>query len=136
MEDQTITGSCLCGEVEYQLRQPHIWFQYCHCSRCRKRSGTAHAANILIRPDQLSWLAGEDRLGRYELPEAKSFATCFCTRCGSPLPWATKNGKWMVVPAGSLNEDPGCRPERNIHWASRAPWYCHASELEAFPEIP
>jgi hypothetical protein len=136
MTEHAIKGSCLCGEVEYEVHQPYVWFQYCHCSRCRKRSGAAHAANILIRPDQLSWLAGEDRLGRYELPEAKAFANCFCTRCGSPLPWVTNNGKWVVVPAGSLNEDPEIRPERNIHWASRAPWYCHAGELPTFAEIP
>ena len=136
MDDTTIAGSCLCGAVEYQLIAPFVWFQYCHCSRCRKRSGTAHAANILIRPGQLKWNSGEELLSRYELPEAKSFASCFCSRCGSPLPWVTKNGKWVIVPAGSLDEDPGCRPERSIHWASKAPWYCHVNDLPTFSELP
>ena len=55
---------------------------------------------------------------------------------GSALPWTTKNGRWVVVPAGSLDVDPGARPERNIFWDSRAPWYTHAAELPTFAEVP
>jgi len=136
MTTNEITGSCLCGAVRFQLTPPYTWFQYCHCSRCRKRTGSAHTANILMSADQIEWLSGEELLGRYELPEAKSFSTCWCTRCGSALPWLTKNGRWVVVPAGSLDVDPGARPERNIYFDSRAPWYSHAAELPTFAEIP
>jgi len=136
MEHSAAIGSCLCGEVTYEIRPPYTWFQYCHCSRCRKRSGTAHAANILIAAGQLSWTSGEDQLTRYELPDAKSFGTSFCAICGSQLPRVTRNGTWAVVPAGTLDADPGIRPERNIYWDSRASWYHSTDDLPSFSEGP
>jgi hypothetical protein len=90
----------------------------------------------LIAAGQLSWTSGEDKLTRYELPEAKSFGTSFCAICGSQLPRVTRNGKWAMVPAGTLDEDPGIRPERNIYWESRAPWYVTVNDLPFFSEGP
>ena len=60
----------------------------------------------------------------------------FCTTCGSSLPWRTKNGRWVVVPAGSLNDDPQARPERNIFWDSRPEWSLAVGDLPTFAEIP
>jgi hypothetical protein len=136
VETSTVKGSCLCGGVTYEIRPPFEWFQYCHCSRCRKRSGSGHAANILIAAEHLVWDSGQERVTRYELPEAKSFGTSFCSTCGSQLPRVTRNGKWAIVPAGSLDDDPGVRPERNIYWDSRAPWYVPVGEINTHAETP
>ena len=136
MEARAVEGSCLCGQVRYRVRPPYTWFQYCQCSRCRKRTGSAHSANILIAAEQIEWLAGDDSLSSYQLPEANSYATCWCTNCGSALPWTTKNGKWVLVPAGGLDGDPGIRPERKIFVASGAPWCESAATLPAFDTIP
>jgi len=132
----TFKGSCLCGAVAYEVKAPVTSFQYCHCSRCRKVSGTAHASNILVKAEQLSWTQGEQQLARFELPEAKAFASCFCKVCGSSLPWVTKNGRWVVVPAGTLDEDPGITPQRSIFWGSRSPWYHAVNELDCFETVP
>jgi hypothetical protein len=59
---------------------------------------------------------------RYDLPQARSFATSFCRVCGSPLPHLTRSGREVIVPAGSLDDDPGVGPSLNAHWSSRAPW--------------
>jgi hypothetical protein len=129
-------GSCVCGAVHYELRAPYRFFQYCHCSRCRKRSGSIHAANIAVLVDQFSWLSGEEHVKRFELPSAKSWSNCFCELCGCGLPWKTKNGKAFIVPAGSLDDDPGERPTRNIHMASRAVFEVPASTLPGFEAEP
>lgn len=136
MTDKKITGSCLCGEVAYQYTGPVKVFQYCHCSRCRKFTGAAHAANIIIDPAQFQWTSGEASVGRYELPDAKHFATAFCKKCGSSLPWLSKSGKAMVIPAGTLDDDPGERPRHNIFMAYRAPWYTDADSLPKYDELP
>jgi len=83
---KSIKGSCLCQAVSYQFHGPEYVFQYCHCSRCRKFTGSAHASNIIVDPKQFEWLSGEDQVGRFEHPQAKHFATCFCKTCGSSLP--------------------------------------------------
>lgn len=129
-------GSCLCQAVTYQFDGPEFVFQYCHCSRCRKFTGSAHAANILVDPVKFKWLTGEALVGRFEHPEAKHFATCFCTRCGSSLPWQSKSGGAVVIPAGTLDEDPGIQPTQNIFFASRAPWRVAVEDLVQFDELP
>jgi len=133
---KTINGSCLCNAITYRFSGPELVFQYCHCSRCRKFSGSAHSANIIVRPNQFEWLSGEDLIGRFELPEAKYFATCFCTRCGSSLPWLTRNNSAVVIPAGTLDEDPGIKPAHNIFWHDRAPWREEVQDLAQFDELP
>ena len=133
---QPVSGSCLCGQVRYQVNGGIKVFQYCHCSRCRKFSGSAHAANILLAPAQFEWLAGEALLGRYEPAETRHFATSFCRNCGSSMPWLAKSGQVVVVPAGSLDQDPQIQPSQNIHYDSRAPWYRSVAELPKYDRLP
>jgi hypothetical protein len=135
MSDKT-PGSCLCGAVRFAIEGESRVFQYCHCSRCRKGSGSAHAANLFVDKEQLTWEVGEDHVQRFELPEAKWWSRAFCKSCGASMPWLSRNGKSFIVPAGALDEDPGTRPTRNIYFGSAAPWYVHASELEIFDTVP
>lgn len=129
MAETKIAGGCLCGTVRYELAPEFITYRYCFCSRCRKLRGTAHAANLFIEPGRFSWLAGEEHIQSYTLPGAR-FGNCFCTECGSPVPRLAQGGKSMLIPAGSLDEDPGQRPECAIFWDSRATWLPVADKLE------
>jgi len=130
------TGGCLCGEVSYEVSGSLGVFQYCHCSRCRKFTGSAFAANIIVTPDQFEWTKGEELLGRYEIEDAKHFATSFCKSCGSSLPWQSKSKKAMIIPAGTLNSDPEIRPFQNIFYESKADWFTDPSELVKYDELP
>ena len=136
MENKKISGSCLCGEVTYQFTGPIKIFQYCHCSRCRKFTGSAHASNIIIDPAQFQWLSGEESLQRFEVKEASHFATTFCLKCGSSLPWRTQSGKAIVIPAGTLDDDPEVKPVHNIFYAHKASWYESVDDLIKYDELP
>lgn len=136
MSDQRVTGSCLCGRVSYAVSGNLGIFQYCNCSRCRKFTGSAFAANMLILPADFEWLTGEEHVSRYELKEAKHFATSFCSHCGSSLPWLGQTGRAVVIPAGTLDKDPGIRPSQNIFCASRALWYTDPASLPEYDELP
>ena len=133
---ENIKGSCLCQAVTYQYHGPEYVFQYCHCSRCRKFTGSAHASNIIVDPKQFEWLSGEELLGRFEHPEAKHFATCFCKTCGSSLPWMAKSGRALIIPAGTLDQDPGIRPTQNIFWQDRADWREEVGSLPKHDQLP
>ena len=136
MSDKKIKGSCLCGEVTYQYSGPVKVFQYCHCSRCQKITGSAHASNIIIDPEQFEWLSGEKSVGRFELPEAKYFASSFCTTCGSSLPWITQSRTAVIIPAGTLDDDPGVKPIHNIFFADKACWFEFANDLVKYDALP
>ncbi len=116
-------GSCLCGAVKYNVKGPFIRFFFCHCSRCRRSTGTAHAANIFTRAGNVSFISGEEKIKRFDLPEAAQFSRAFCTECGSPVPYVSRDGKVNVVPAGSLTTFDERKVDANVHWDSRAVWY-------------
>jgi hypothetical protein len=125
----------LCRSVAYEVELPAKRFVHCHCSRCRKATGTAHASNLIVQAAAFSWISGVDHVRRYDLPTAKSFATNFCTVCGSPLPHHTRSGREVIVPAGSLDDDPQSKPEAHISWSSRASWYEHGDGVPVSGDV-
>ncbi len=135
-DNKALKGSCLCGKVRYEVTGNLGIFQYCHCSRCQKVTGSAFAANMLVLPDDFKWLDGEEYVGRYELASAKHYATSFCKSCGSFLPWAIQSGKTVVVPAGTLDDCPPLKPTQNVFCASRAKWYESPSNLPEYDGLP
>ena len=131
-----VRGSCLCKTVQYEVELPFVRFVCCHCSRCRKATGSAHAANGFAKPEHFRWLSGVDAVRRYDMPEATRFALQFCGNCGSKVPHLTRDRAGVIIPMGSMDDDPQARPERVIYWASRAPWYREASELPRNDTMP
>lgn len=136
VNDYRVKGSCLCGSVTYEITGHMGIFQYCHCSRCRKFTGSAHASNLFVKKDDFRWLSGEEHIGTYTPGETKYFRTCFCKNCGSTLPWLEKSGRTMVVGAGTLDEDPQIKPKWNIFTASKAPWHEETSNLPKYDTLP
>ena len=136
MSGNIVNGSCLCGKVSYHITGNMGIFQYCHCSRCRKFTGSAHASNLFVSPGDFSWLSGEEFVGRYDPVDTKYFATCFCKNCGSSLPWLSKSKKVVFIPAGTLDEDPGIRPTANIFCGSRPAWYTAANSIPEHENMP
>ena len=132
-----ISGSCLCGEVEYDVSGEPVRFYHCHCERCRKATGTGHASNLLMTPvTSITWTKGESFLGSYKVPEAERFYNCFCTKCGSPMPRIVPELDAVLIPAGSLDSEPPIPPQGRIFWDSRVDWSCESGELPTYAEYP
>jgi len=127
-------GGCLCGAVRYELTQAPVWAHNCHCSRCRKASGTAFASNLFFPRDALRYTQGEDALRSFKLPEAERFTQVFCALCGSPLPFPSKQPGLVGVPMGSLDTDSGYRPQAHIFTGSGAPWFTITDTLPQHPD--
>jgi hypothetical protein len=136
MTQAKFAGSCLCGSVQYEITGEPNRFYHCHCSRCRKASGTGHASNLIVKLGAVRWTAGEELIGGYKVPEAERFGTRFCTQCGSPLPRVNKDAGVAIIPAGSLDSEPPLAPQARIFWDSRASWSCSGDDLPVYPEYP
>jgi hypothetical protein len=128
-DTMVVRGSCLCRSVEFEADLPFIKLIRCHCSRCRRASGSAFAANAYVLPQAFRWRIGAENVVRFDLPEARSFSTSFCRQCGSPLPHATRSGREIIIPAGSLDDDPGSSPTIDACWRSRARWLSDVTTL-------
>lgn len=135
-QEPGIRGSCLCGAVAYESAGAPLRAWNCHCSRCRKGRGAAHASNLFGPLGGTRFTRGEDRLVAYKVPAALRFTQVFCRTCGSPMPRLDPDRDIAVIPMGSLDGDPGVRPSRHIFTASKAPWFEIADGLPQDAEYP
>jgi hypothetical protein len=131
-----VKGSCLCGAIEFEMTAAPKSVTHCHCSRCQKTRGTGHATNLLVPLDGFRYLRGEELLTKYRLPEARYFAHWFCSACGSTLPRFDPERGIGIIPMGAFDGDPGARPERHLHVASKAEWETIHDALPKFDAGP
>jgi hypothetical protein len=129
-------GSCLCGAVRYELDLPFSGAYNCHCLRCRKARAAAHTTNGRLSTDGFRFLSGADKVQIFKLPGAQFFAQAFCTTCGSGMPRADLERGTVVVPLGSLDDDPSVDKIDHIFVDSKASWYEIGDGLKQFAERP
>lgn len=129
------SGSCLCGQARFEVDGDFESFFLCHCEYCRKDSGSAHAANLFSSTGRLRWLSGQDKVTAFCLPSTRH-ARCFCSICGSALPYQHASGAVLVVPAGSLDSAVRMRPNAHIFVSSRASWDAGLETLPSFATFP
>ncbi len=127
-----LMGGCRCGAVRYEIdgRTSSVWL--CHCSKCRRGSGSAFAASSLCRRTAFRWVSGQDAIVEYETPSG--YPCRFCRTCGAKLPLVREAAGQVVLPAGALAGEPVPRLLRHIFVLSKAPWWEIADELPQFDE--
>jgi len=125
-------GSCFCGACEFELTGKIGPVGKCHCSKCRKVSGTGSNAVLWAAPEAVTWVKGEQESKQYT--KASGWGTVFCQHCGSPLP-AMNNEKTMwFVPAGLLDEDPGAGVMGHIWTSAKPSWDIIGDDAPQFEE--
>ena len=116
-----VLGSCLCGGVRFEVTAPFLRANYCHCSRCRKHSGTGALVQGRVPREGFRLLSGEDLIEIYR--PGDGMVKAFCKVCGSSLfggSWP--DGPEISIRLGSLDDDPGIRPQFHNYVASKAAW--------------
>ena len=136
MSTQTLNGSCLCGAISYSVSGDPARFYHCHCSRCRKSSGTGHSSNLFVNEATIAWTGDTGSIKSYKIPEAERFTRTFCTHCGGPLPREIKEMRMVFIPAGTLDGEPEIRPQARIFSASKASWSCMGDDIPSYPGYP
>lgn len=129
-----ITGSCLCGQVRFELEGTPQFINHCHCSMCRKVHGAAFGSFLHANGSGFRWVTGETVVENYQSSPGNLRA--FCKVCGSNMPVLEDEGDHVNIPAGSLDDDPMVRPVVHIQTASKAPWYEITDALPQFAEFP
>lgn len=127
-------GRCLCGEVEFELRQPVPNLYQCHCSLCRRVTGSSANAALRIPAARFAWLTGREQIAEYETDSG--YRSHFCRRCGSPLPNPTAGGAIYWVPVGLLDDTGKIALGAHLYTASRASWDIIAGAGEHYDQMP
>ena len=130
--EMTIKGSCSCGKVTYRIDGKLHDATSCHCSMCRKASGSQSSAFALLEPDEFSWLSGEDILNFYK--SSQDMGAYFCSVCGSTLA-GTYKGEICWISLGCVDGDPDIRVEKHIFMGSKAPWETNPTDVYQYEEF-
>jgi ketosteroid isomerase-like protein len=130
-----LTGGCLCGTVRFEIDGTLGPITCCHCSRCRRASGSAFVAAASVDRECFRVTAGEDAVSEYQ--SSPSNRRAFCTKCGSQL-WGRHDDYPVVrVRAGGLDDDPGSRVVAHVMMGSKADWLEDGDDaVEEFSEMP
>ena len=73
----------MCNKVTVQIDGPIQSIIHCHCSLCRKASGTAFATNGFINRADFKVIKGNEWLSSFEFKLGR--IRYFCSACGSPI---------------------------------------------------
>ena len=125
-EPKALAGQCMCRTVRYAVDDAFLYAANCHCSNCRRTTGSAFKPFAGIARDRLRITAGEDRL--LIVGDANNNDT-HCGACGSLLYSVVRDGTFVHVAMGTLVDDPAIRPSMHIFAGSKAPWFTIADGL-------
>ena len=116
-----IEGGCLCGKVRYRIDGQITDVSHCHCAMCRKAHGAAFGTYGAVQQDQFHWTDGQDLIKIFS--SSADMDRTFCSNCGSTFQTIYKpEPDLMYLALGTVDGDPGCRPEYHIYIGSKAPW--------------
>jgi len=130
------SGSCLCEAVTYRVTTPPMLAAHCHCTDCRKSSGTGHCTHIVIPEDAFS-ISG--KVKSYDRPadSGNIVSRHFCPNCGSPVYSKNSGMPGMVFPRASTLEDlEVIKPKMSVYVSRAASWEMIDPNLPSFDELP
>jgi hypothetical protein len=113
-------GSCLCGKIKFEIEGELQTIYQCHCSLCRKESGSSSNSSAVIDAAKIRWAGGQDHISSYV--RQTGFRTDFCSSCGSPVPHPLRSTSYYWVPVGLLDGDIQCEVVAHLFVGSKALW--------------
>src|SRR6516164_2852949 len=116
-----LRGSCLCGEVRFEIDGPLMRSSHCHCRQCQKAHGAPFRTRARVAAADFHFLAGEELVSFYESTPGTHRGFCkvlarWCWRNSSdarsahrptPAPWRS-----TASALATLDDDPLPPPRR------------------------
>jgi ADP-ribosyl-[dinitrogen reductase] hydrolase len=128
----SLKGSCLCGAVRYEVDRLDMPIAHCHWRTCRKAHASAYATTAGVIREHFGWTEGKKKLRTYESSPGK--LRRFCCECGTHLMAERAEQPKVILPVGTLDDDPELRPTLHT-WASHAvAWLADEGDLPRYPE--
>lgn len=127
------SGNCLCGTFKYTVEGSLGEVRYCHCSQCRRGTGSAFSANARIEKSQWTLEGPEHLVTEFEHKPGKFKA--FCSRCGSPLyARSSQDPNDIRVRLGGFEGNLNVTISGHVWTSSKSTWYCIEDSIPCYPE--
>ena len=128
-------GSCLCGEVRFEITEPISSLYQCHCNLCQKQSGSTSNTATIVSLYGFKWLKGEQLISHWQ--KASGFTSHFCQSCGCPVPNQLRALPYFWIPMGLMDEQIDAQITLHLCCNSKAPWDLLASDSgEQYLDMP
>ncbi|MFM0034715.1 GFA family protein [Paraburkholderia strydomiana] len=128
-----LAGGCLCGAVHYSVKDEFIYALNCHCSSCRRATGSAFKPFAGIERDKLCITQGKDNLLIFG--DERASHDVHCKTCGSLMFSVVRNAEFVHVTLGTLADTPTIRPTAHIFVGSKAAWHDITDQLPQHEEF-
>lgn len=127
-----LTGQCRCRAVTYKVADEFAYALNCHCSNCRRATGSAFKSLAGITIEKIEIVDGADSVMRVG---SKTEPYVHCQKCGSLLYAVVQGGNRAHVTMGTLIDAPSIRPTHHIFVGSKAPWFEITDDLPQYDEF-
>ncbi len=132
-----VTGSCLCGGIQFTITGPLNPIQLCHCQQCRKAQGAPFASNVPVDVNNLEFTQGQELFGEFESQTREGKYRVFCSRCGSPIMSRLSTKPDVVrVRVGTLDEPFTGKIALHQFVAHKAAWWDIPDDLPQHDGYP
>lgn len=129
-----LNGQCLCSSVQFQIAQNDFEMIYqCHCSLCRKQSGTHANHASMVKVENFAWKNGQTDIRTYK--KDTGFTSSFCQNCGSPVPNLIGQHPYMWIPLGLIDSDIQPKLRLDFCMTSRTNWE-ETAQHSQYAELP
>lgn len=127
-------GQCLCRAIQFVIEADALGVYQCHCSECRKITGSAANSSCIIPESMFSWVQGERSISSYS--HESGYRSDFCKNCGSPTPNKINGKPYYWVPAGALENTQYMRIKAHLCIESKAEWEISIGDGSKYAGVP
>jgi hypothetical protein len=119
---QLLAGHCTCEGVRFEVTEPLVSAGWCHCTRCRHRTGAHASPGAAVAPGSFRITTGEELVTEWT-PPGGGFIKAFCSVCGGHLySRSPDDPDRLSIRLGAVEGDPGIRPQYHQFTANAAVW--------------
>lgn len=101
------TGGCQCGAVTYAVNDEPLSAYCCHCTECKKQSGSSFGISVIVKADAFSVTQGRTECWSRVTSKGAELKCYFCPSCGVRLwHWADDDPEHISIKGGTLDRPP------------------------------
>ena len=127
-------GKCSCGTVEYRFSKTDLLAYQCHCSICRKATGSAFTTTLMVPEKSFEWISGENNISTFT--QDNGYTVSFCSSCGNPVPNKFRDFSLLCVPVGGIENSDDIEIVAHIFLGSKASWDTVELKGSQYQEMP
>ena len=131
-------GGCLCGKVRYSVEGNPVVAGVCHCTFCKRRTGSAFGVAAYFDESGVQITSGAPKAYEYRSDESHRWLkTNFCQDCGTTVTWTMERRPGARgIAVGTFDDPNWIKPQLHVFTRSAVTWVVLPADVELFEKLP